>query len=85
MADGMNTPATLGPLIPWSESPLNTSGIGATEDDVSVLWLNKGVNVELAVGILEEAAPEIGLGEIYYGPTLALNYNIGGLEPGEDS
>jgi hypothetical protein len=86
VANGSNTPATLmGPLIPWSESPLNSTGIGATEDDVSVLWLNKGVNVEMAVGILEAAATPIGLGEIYYGPTLALNYNIGGWEQGQDS
>jgi hypothetical protein len=43
VADGANTPATLlGNLIPFSESPLNTSGIGATEDDVSVLWSKKG-------------------------------------------
>jgi hypothetical protein len=86
VADGANTPATLlGNLIPWSESPLNTTGIGATEDDVSVLWLKKGVSVNKAVELLESNATAIGLGEIYYGPTLALNYNVGGLEPGEDS
>jgi Type I phosphodiesterase / nucleotide pyrophosphatase len=46
VADGANTPATLlGTAIPFSESPLNTTGIGATEDDVSVLWLKKGVSV----------------------------------------
>jgi hypothetical protein len=85
VANGSDTPATLlGNLIPFSESPLNTTGIGATEDDVSVLWLKKGVNVETAVGVLETDASEIGLGQIYYGPTLALNYNVGGLEPGED-
>ena len=85
VANGSDTPATLlGDLIPWSESPLNTTGIGATEDDVSVLWLKKGVSVDGAVGILEGDATEIGLGQIYYGPSLALNYNLGGLEPGED-
>jgi hypothetical protein len=86
VADGANTPATLmGNLIPFSESPLNTSGIGATEDDVSVLWLKKGVNLDKAVGILETNATEIGMGEIYYGPTLAANYNVPGTGPGEDS
>src|ERR1700691_6268416 len=85
VADGTNTPATLlGSLIPFSESPLNATGIGATEDDVSVLWLKKGVNVETAVDILENNAAVIGLGEIFYGPSLALNYNRGGLEAGED-
>ena len=86
VADGSDTPATLlGNLIPFSESPLNTTGIGATEDDVSVLWLKKGVPVETAVGMLETDATEIGLGEILYGPTLAPNYNAGGTGPGEDS
>ena len=85
VADGTDTPATLlGKLIPWSESPLNKNGIGATEDDVSVLWLKKGVNVNVAVNILEKDATKIGMGEIYYGPSLALNYNVGGNEPGED-
>jgi hypothetical protein len=75
----------LGDLIPFSESPLNTTGIGATEDDVSVLWLKKGVSVDAAVSILESDATEIGLGQIYYGPSVALNYNVGGWEPGQDS
>jgi hypothetical protein len=85
VADGTDTPATLlGPAIPWSESPLNTSGIGATEDDVSVLWLKQGAGVTAAVNLLEGDATEIGLGEIYYGPSLALNYGIGGWNAGED-
>jgi hypothetical protein len=87
VADGTNTPATLlakAGMIPFSESPLNTTGIGATEDDVSVLWLKKGASVDAAVDILKKHSDPIGLGEIYYGPSLALNYNVGGLEPGQD-
>jgi hypothetical protein len=85
VADGANTPATLlGTLIPYSESPLNATGIGATEDDVSVLWLAPGASLTAALTILNNNAAAIGLGEIYYGPTLALNYNIGGLGPGLD-
>jgi Type I phosphodiesterase / nucleotide pyrophosphatase len=85
VADGANTPATLlGSAIPHSESPLNTTGIGATEDDVSVLWLKKGASAIDAVDLLVRNAAVIGLGEIYYGPTLWLNYNVGGLDPGED-
>jgi hypothetical protein len=85
VADGTNTPATLlGDLIPLSESPLNPGGIGATEDDVSVLWLKKGVNVDTAVDIIQNNAAGEGLGEIFYGPSLAINYNQGGLEPGQD-
>ncbi len=85
VADGVNTPATLlGNAIPFSESPLNATGIGATEDDVSVLWLNPGASVAAAVELLEQNAAAIGLGEIYFGPTLALNYGVGGLGPGLD-
>jgi hypothetical protein len=85
VADGSNTPATLlGTAIPFSESPLNSTGIGATEDDVSVLWLNKGISVNNAVELLEKNAAAIGLGQIYYGPTLSLNYNVAGLDPGDD-
>jgi Type I phosphodiesterase / nucleotide pyrophosphatase len=85
VADGSNTPATLlGSAIPFSESPLNTTGIGATEDDVSVLWLNPGASVTAAVALLESNAAAIGLGQLYYGPTLWLNYNVGGLDPGQD-
>jgi hypothetical protein len=86
VANGANTPATLlGTAIPFSESPLNSTGIGATEDDVSVLWLAPGSSVTDAVALLEKNASAIGLGEIYYGPSLALNYNVGGLGAGQDT
>jgi hypothetical protein len=86
VANGANTPATLlGTAIPFSESPLNSTGIGATEDDVSVLWLAPGSSVTDAVMLLEKNASAIGLGEIYYGPSLALNYNVGGLGAGQDT
>ena len=49
-----------------------------------MLWLNPGASVPAAVQLLETNAGAIGLGQIYYGPTLALNYNIGGLGPGLD-
>jgi len=79
------TPATLlANLLPESESPLNPTGIGATEDDLSMLWLKNGASVTSAVATLEENAAAIGLGQIFYGPTLALNYNEPGLAPGQD-
>ena len=85
VADGTNTPATLlGSAIPYSESPLNQTGIGATEDDVSVLWLNKGASVTDAVAVLENNAAAIGMGEIYYAATLWVNYNVGGWDAGQD-
>jgi hypothetical protein len=85
VADGTNTPATLlGSAIPYSESPLNTTGIGATEDDVSVLWLKEGASVPDAVELLESNAAAIGLGEIFYGPSLWVNYDVGGWDAGQD-
>ena len=83
-ANGTVTPATLlAGVLPASESPAGT-GIGPTEDDVSLLWLKNGSNVASAVDTLEQNAAQIGLGQILYGPALALNYNRPGLKPGED-
>ena len=73
------SPATLlsnAGFIPDSESTIG-SGIGPTEDDVSLLWLKNSSDTLDAVKILEEnaSASGIALGEIYYGPSLAINYN----------
>ncbi len=79
------TPATLlANDLPYSESPNNPTGIGATEDDISLLWLKPGVDVTTDVATLEKNAGAIGLGQIFYGPTVALNYNKPGLGPGLD-
>ncbi len=79
------TPATLlANLLPLSESPLNPVGIGATEDDISLLWLKNAANTTEAVATLEKNGKEIGLGTIFYGPTVALNYNKPGLPPTGD-
>ncbi len=83
--NGTATPATLlANELPFSESPASATGIGPTEDDVSLLWLKNGANVKNAVETLENNAAEIGLGQIFYGPTLALNYNLPGLGRGRD-
>jgi hypothetical protein len=82
-----SSPATLlgtAGLIPYSESPLNTTGLGPTEDDVSLIWLTKSSNTLSAVSTLESNAAAIGLGQIYYGSSLALNYNWPGLPPSGD-
>jgi len=75
------SPATLlsnAGYIPNSESTNNPTGIGPTEDDVSILWLNSWSNTAAAVAILEanpSVTTGIGLGQIFYGPALSLNYN----------
>jgi hypothetical protein len=81
------SPATLlagAGYIPNSESPLNATGVGSTEDDVSLLWLNSASNTLPAVQLIESNASTVGLGQIYYGSTLALNYNWPGLPPSGD-
>jgi hypothetical protein len=66
--------------MPPSEDP-NGSGIGATEDDVSLLWLTNTSYTDAAVTLLENNRAATGIGQIYYGPTVALNYNTPGLPP----
>jgi len=81
------SPATLlsnAGYIPLSESTNNPTGIGPTEDDVSLIWLNSSANTDAAVAILEanaSATTGIGLGQIYYGPSLSLNFNNPTFDP----
>jgi hypothetical protein len=82
------TPATLisndlHAAMPPSEDP-NGSGIGSTEDDVSLLWLTSPSYTDQAVSLLEANKTAIGAGQIFYGPTVALNYNQPGLQPWGD-
>jgi Type I phosphodiesterase / nucleotide pyrophosphatase len=81
------SPATLlsnAGYIPYSESTNNPNGIGPTEDDVSLLWLNSPSDTDAAVAILEanpSTSTGIGLGQIYYGPSLTLNFNDPTVDP----
>ena len=69
--------------IPFSESTNNPTGIGPTEDDVSLVWLKSSSDTAAAVQILEENASSTGiaLGQIYYGSSLVLNYNDPTVDP----
>ena len=68
--------------MPPSEDP-NGSGIGSTEDDVSLLWLTNPSYTDAAVALLEAnlGPTAIGAGQFYYGPSLALNYNDPNNDP----
>lgn len=70
--------------IPDSESPLGT-GIGSTEDDVSLLWLAPGSDTQIAVNLLEQNGSTVGLGQIYYGRSLFSMIDLPGLPPEGDS
>lgn len=71
-------------LLPSSESPANPTGIGPTEDDVSLLWLANSANTATAIGMLEANAAKAGIGEIFAGPALGLMFNLPGLPPAGD-
>ncbi len=71
-------------FIPFSESTNNPTGIGPTEDDVSLVWLRSSFDTDDAVSILEanpSTTTGIGLGQIYYGPSLFLNFNDPTVDP----
>jgi arylsulfatase A-like enzyme len=83
------SPATiLQDLLPFSESPANPTGIGPTEDDVSLLWLSDSTQTTNAVGMLESQSPTTGniagIGEIFSGPGIAQLFNPPGLPPKGD-
>jgi hypothetical protein len=74
--------------LPFSEAPSNPTGIGPTEDDVSMVWLNGNCTTTAAVGMLESQSPAsaniAGIGEIFSGPALTQLFNAPGLPPKGD-
>ena len=74
--------------LPLSESPSNPTGIGPTEDDVSMIWLNNTCTTASAVSLLRSTSPAnnnvAGIGEIFSGPILTTYFNAPGLPPSGD-
>jgi hypothetical protein len=74
--------------LPESESPSNPTGIGPTEDDVSMLWLNSHCTAEEVVNMLETQSPPTsniaGIGEIFWGAGVTQLFNKPGLPPAGD-
>lgn len=74
--------------IPSSESPSNPTGIGPTEDDVSLVWLNGNCTTAYAVAELRASSPTnnniAGIGEIFSGSILTTYFNAPGLPPTGD-
>ncbi len=73
-------PSTLlGNLLPANQ----INGVGPTEDDVSLLWLVDPTTLSSAVGTLEANRATAGIGQIFFGPSVALNYDVPGLPPND--
>jgi hypothetical protein len=74
--------------LPPSESNAGNQ-IGPTEDDVSLLWLKKSCNATTEVQVLETQSPTsnniAGVGQIFFGPSLAQLFNAPGIPPNGDS
>jgi hypothetical protein len=52
-----------------------SGGLGATQDDISLNWLKDSNNTVAAVNLLEMNAAAAGIGQIFYGASIATNYN----------
>lgn len=74
--------------LPLSESPANPTGIGPTEDDVSLIWLNSSCSTASAVSLLRTQSPATaniaGIGQIFAGPGITQVYNAPGLPANGD-
>jgi arylsulfatase A-like enzyme len=75
-------PNTPDQTITVTRTPLKAgdklAAIGPTQDDVSLLWLAPGASVTDAVHALEmSGTPGIGLGQIFYGPSLEPMFHVG--------
>ena len=81
------SPATLldnAGLLPFSEAPSNPTGIGPTEDDISLLWLKDSTKTSEAVALLEQNVAAAGIGEIFVGSSLEQMFHAPGLPPNGD-
>jgi len=74
--------------LPTSESPSNPTGIGPTEDDVSLIWLDSNCTTASAVSLLETQSPATaniaGIGQIFSGVGITQLFNTPGLPPNGD-
>jgi hypothetical protein len=79
-------PAPENPNTPDKILPDGTklSAIGPTQDDISLLWLDPKASLAAAVSALEASGTSgIGLGQIFYGPSLETMFNAPGLPPND--
>jgi arylsulfatase A-like enzyme len=55
------------------------NGLGLAEDDISQLWLTNSRDTTKVVGMLEDNAAGAGIGEIFYGASVATIFNPPGV------
>ena len=78
--NGTPPSGVLGPaFLPDSE----INQIGPTEDDISLLWLKPGADTVSAVTLLETNAARAGIGQIFYGSSIATTYDASGVLDGD--
>jgi len=85
------SPATIAAnagCLPYSESPLNPTGLGPTEDDVSLVWLSSNCTAADVAAMLESQSPTTnniaGIGAIFWGASITQFFNAPGLPPSGD-
>ena len=75
--------------LPFSESPSNPTGIGPTEDDVSLIWLSSNCTTDSSVALLRSTSPTTnniaGIGEIFSDSIITTYFNKPGIPPHGDS
>jgi arylsulfatase A-like enzyme len=84
--NGMPPSSLISSYLPAAE----TTGLGPTEDDISLLWLSNAGNTDAAVSVLEANAAAAGIGQIFFGSAIATLYDAPGIPakfggPGGDS
>lgn len=84
-ANGQSPADILASFLPPSESPTNPTGIGPTEDDISLLWLTNHNDTANAVSMLETASPPnnniAGIGQIFWRQGIAQMFNPVSADP----
>jgi hypothetical protein len=83
--NGMPPSAVIGQYLPAVYSNPN-NGIGLAEDDISQIWLANSNDTTAAVHLLETTgtapgsdATAIGLGQLFYGPSITTMFNAPGI------
>jgi len=77
-SNGNSPGGVIASLLPAIYGNAN-NGLGLAEDDISQLWLADPGTTGQAVTSLENAATTVGLGQIFFGPSLNVLFNPPGV------